>query len=544
MMRKIQNTLILVACVAFAAVLTSVVGRAQATLPGEQCRIAPFEKWNDQERWTWICICRGKIADFDLNKANLDKILYPAGPSDRAICPSPLSHGKKEERNLAAESMPAEAFPDRTITPEFIDAILFSEPYRSNVPREGIRINGARFSAPLDFSNGELIHPLRLEGSFFKWDVNLTGVSSRFDISFNKSSIDGSLVAPGMTIGELALQSTVIRKNLNIVSSRFSGSLDMHNTKVKCDLWADLINVDANVYMNSGIFERIVRLRNAKIGHNLYLLTTHFFRLDLSGTNITGELNTGYGGEENRPTWRGRSNNEPAAFVLRNTSAGALLGWWNDWPVLRLEDFTYNHIKIDSPGAKLMDMGSWGIGWIAHDHVVPIVEPKDISTDECPDQKYDWPQPYQDFSFQPYRQYADAIAKVGETTQADDVLFAGRERERLNASGWHWWVLTMARYLIGYGYGYRYFFALGWATLFVAIGYGLIHYTHENDRKHVVPIGVLYCVDMLLPLIQFQHKHYDVQLHSPLLRTYFVFHRVCGYLLSSFILAGLAGLTK
>jgi hypothetical protein len=60
----------------------------------------------------------------------------------------------------------------------------------------------------------------------------------------------------------------------------------------------------------------------------------------------------------------------------------------------------------------------------------------------------------------------------------------------------------------------------------------------------MVHLGVLYCVDMLLPLIQFRKAHFDIHLQSPLLRGYFLLHRICGYVLGSFIIAGLTGLTK
>ena len=148
-------------------------------------------------------------------------------------------------------------------------------------------------------------------------------------------------------------------------------------------------------------------------------------------------------------------------------------------------------------------------------------------------------------SFQPYQQIAEVFTKSGFSSQANDVLFAGRELERSRAKGWHYWELTVASYLIGYGYGYRYFYSLGWAALLVFIGWFLLRMTDENklrnDGKH---LGLLYCIDMLLPVIQFKRAHYELEPSTPAGRTYFIFQRIAGYILGAFILAGLSGITK
>jgi len=58
-----------------------------------------------------------------------------------------------------------------------------------------------------------------------------------------------------------------------------------------------------------------------------------------------------------------------------------------------------------------------------------------------------------------------------------------------------------------------------------------------------MPFGIAYSFDMLLPIIQLREKHKKIDLQGwP--RYYFYTHKIMGYVLASFLIAGLAGLTK
>ena len=62
-------------------------------------------------------------------------------------------------------------------------------------------------------------------------------------------------------------------------------------------------------------------------------------------------------------------------------------------------------------------------------------------------------------------------------------------------------------------------------------------------RINRMPYGVAYSFDMLLPLIQLQKSHADIELRG-WRRYYFYFHKISGYVLAALVGAGLAGLTK
>jgi hypothetical protein len=58
-----------------------------------------------------------------------------------------------------------------------------------------------------------------------------------------------------------------------------------------------------------------------------------------------------------------------------------------------------------------------------------------------------------------------------------------------------------------------------------------------------LPVGISYSFDMLLPVIKLRDAHYQIDLAGwP--RYYFYVHKVAGFVLASFLVAGISGLTK
>jgi hypothetical protein len=55
-------------------------------------------------------------------------------------------------------------------------------------------------------------------------------------------------------------------------------------------------------------------------------------------------------------------------------------------------------------------------------------------------------------------------------------------------------------------------------------------------------LGPIYALDMLLPIIRLREEHYKIELNG-IARYYFYFHKLMGYLLGSFLVAGISGLT-
>jgi len=120
-------------------------------LPGESCQTAPIESWTQQEKWVWKQVCERKIADF--NKAE--------------------GYGGKLDPKKGEE------WPEtRVLRPAFLETILLHEPYRSALPRQGVRIVGAWFTESLDLSFAILVQQLWLDYSRFESPVDLAYLQS------------------------------------------------------------------------------------------------------------------------------------------------------------------------------------------------------------------------------------------------------------------------------------------------------------------------------------------------------------------------------
>jgi hypothetical protein len=98
----------------------------------------------------------------------------------------------------------------------------------------------------------------------------------------------------------------------------------------------------------------------------------------------------------------------------------------------------------------------------------------------------------------------------------------------------------LLKYLIGYGY-YPYY-SIWWIVGFVIVGALVLRISGEG-RRNAMPIGLTYSFDMLLPIVRLRDQHYAIDLRG-CARYYFYGHKLMGWVLASFLVAGLSGLTK
>jgi hypothetical protein len=139
-----------------------------------------------------------------------------------------------------------------------------------------------------------------------------------------------------------------------------------------------------------------------------------------------------------------------------------------------------------------------------------------------------------------YDQLASALSAVGYGDEAKVVLYTERNRELGNTHGLG--KIPLMLQLLFIGYGYRLWYSAFWAAGFVALGALLLRVSGEGQRNKL-PYGIAYSFDTLLPVVHLRELHYKIDLRG-WVRYYFYFHKLMGYLLASFLVAGLSGLTK
>jgi len=164
---------------------------------------------------------------------------------------------------------------------------------------------------------------------------------------------------------------------------------------------------------------------------------------------------------------------------------------------------------------------------------------------------------------QPYEYLADRFQKAGEPQKAADILYAVRERQRRKAwSKTHdnkreWrraLVLWLLKITIGYGLGNRYFRVLWSVGGLTFVGAFALTFFGSHCLTQF-PSICFASLDQLLPIVTLDKVH-DVMIfgdpsaNPPVaaqpygVRVYFYAHKILGWILGSFLIAGLSGLTQ
>ena len=503
-------------------------------------------KWTEPEEWAWTQICGRQGADFN--------------------------ERYEEKLDLRNPSHDCKCLDNRKLSSRFLETILLREPFRSAIPYRGVRIVGAYFPHCINLRGVVLERQLMLYGSYFDSKVDMTFLKTSTFLALTGSKFDDELVMNTISIeSSLYMESAEFEKTVHLGGAKvdrrismngakFKDRLSMHSTSVGLNLamlrgaefyeLVDLsfLRVGSEIEMKGAKFKGKLLMRSASVDLDLDMLDAEFGEpadlsflrvganldargatlrgLDLTGTRIEGELQIGSPGKE--VNWKGCEDDsdhcQAPRLILRNTGVGALQDTKDTWSSHlkpEFEGFTYD--RLGGFGASAHDgpyerKNSWFIEWLAQD---------------------------ESYSPQPYRHLASVLRTAGYEDKANAVLVASRDRELEETDWWppKWLWLWMLKLFIGYGYGLRYFYALIWIAVLALLGTFILYRVKEED-KDGIKLGFWYSLDMLLPIIHLRDQHYtDVDLKT-WAKYYFYFHKIMGYVLISFVLAGLSGLVE
>jgi len=415
-------------------------------------------------------------------------------------------------------------------------SLLMRSTERHRAEFAAIDLRGAKIGGHLDMAGAKVSGKLTLDSAVVGASL-LMRSTERHRAEFAAIDLRGAKIAGQLDMvgakvsGKLTLDSAVVGTSLlmrstkrhraefaaiDLRSAKIGAQLSMIDSKFTGTLNMDSISVGGDLFMRGAEFENKINLVFAKISSNLDLRGATLGVLDLSGTEIEGELRLQTG--KTKMKWGKNSE-----LVLRNTSAGAFQDG-GTWPEkIEVDGFTYKRLGgFEAEPGYLMSkrpVGTWII-WLKRD---------------------------KSFTPQQYEQLAKVLRESGQDDKADDVLFAGKERERDQLwkdrlwGSWVWSSLKLA--LIGHGY--RIYWALGWVVALILFGACVFSDTRESMNKGML-YGLAYSLDMLLPIIHLREKHQEIDFGGGFrpARYYFYFHQLMGYVLASFLIAGLSGLTQ
>jgi hypothetical protein len=503
---------------------------SQAQLRGS-CPALPGDSsgWTGLEHWAWKQICTGRAADLRQYRETADPA--EAGHS--------LTQGDLSQR--------------------FLETILLREPWRSSIPRQGVVIEGARFQENVDLRNAKIDHDLKLIGSRFESTALMRNLEIAGELSlqasyFGARSGDGVDLAGAKIHGALSFDDVRSSTNVNMDSLR-AGALTLRRGVFR-DISLENSRIEGGVDLSDSTSSGTIEFHNMDVGQDLTILNSTLTRMLMQYAKVGGVLDIE--GPKSRP--EPRPKNFPAQSVdLTGASVGTLRfgsEWYgpinspqnwgngsrlsltnatvqalqdgpcgvansrcrsNSWPDhLELTGFTYRRLGSSDPG-KEDDMAArpaeWWAGWL----------------------KKQTP-----FTPQPYEYLAATLSRLGHKDTAITILYAGKEREREAATFPESVELWLERVFIGYGY--RIYYSLFWVVGFVLLGAVMLRLSGVGTANKM-PYGVAFSFDMLLPVVRLRDYHYSIDL-TGWVRYYFYFHKLMGYVLASFLIASLAGLTK
>ena len=423
------------------------------------------------------------------------------------------------------------------------NAIFSSEVRMGSISIKGNLYMRNSVFANIDLVGGDIGGIIAMEGSKVKGTLNMESVIGSSHVYLANAEVGDINLNYSRISGRLATDGGKIQGPLTMHSSSISGSMSLRNTELD-EIQMINVAVDEDLSLNGSKFAKVFYMDSSSIGTDLSLQNAVFAtgayfiytkvgssldasgsvlrNVDLTGTRIEGELRLGSGTWTVKwePDKQARNVKSGPTILLRNATVRVLQDTRGSWPKsVELEGFTYQY--LGGRGVNVADLpqnrrAEWFIDWLARDT---------------------------SYSPQPYRHLARVLRASGYDSMAEDILFASLERERkeeLNPSQFRWWFLSALRIIIGYGHGLGHFLALAWAVAVVLAGTTVLRCWKEFDNDGS-RLGFWYSLDMLLPIVRLREQHYDIETRREV-RYYFYCHKVIGYVLMFFVIAGLSGL--
>ncbi|MDN7179638.1 hypothetical protein M0D69_16910 [Caballeronia sp. SEWSISQ10-4 2] len=539
-------------------------------------------EWTAQEQWVWQRICAGQVADLQafggtdepadalhwpekrtlsarfIETAMADERLRSAIPyrgveirgarfsdvvdfeSARLHVPLTLSHCQFDKAlRLSQAIVDGQLSIDRsnfegdidmsgikTFTSLVLDGV--SATHTVNLVDADIggqlSLNDAKIKGPFKAGSAKVAKGLYATGSAFS-EFSLTEASIGGELVIRNSVFDGPASFDAAQVGQSAylIQKTTFLKDVTFSATHVAGQFDMSTAQIDGPIRMENLSVGRSLFMRDISIKTRASMTYLSVGGNLELSSGSFATLDLTGAHIGQGLRLG-SKLRAAPHWQ-----DGAQLILHNASARDIQDRmtcpkdqnWTEcvdgWPKkLDLVGFTYENpsaLDADKYSDLSLRSSEWWIGWLDRQS---------------------------GFHPQTYAQVARMLSKINQDDKVIDVLYAEKTREREHAHGIDRVLLTLHQIFVGYGF--RTSYALWWAIVFIFLGAVILRVSGEGKRAGI-PLGVAYSLDMLLPIIRLREAHYDIDLQGRT-RYYFYFHKIMGYVLASFLIAGLAGLVN
>jgi uncharacterized protein YjbI with pentapeptide repeats len=374
---------------------------------------------------------------------------------------------------------------------------------------------GSTFNGTLDMDGLEVGSSLLMRDKAQFADVVLRRAKIEGQLDMSSSTFNGTLIMNGLEVGSsLFMRDKAQFADVDLRSAKIEGQLDMSSSTFNGTLNMDSLEVGSHLFMRDAVVEKPILLSFARIQGGLDISGAALSSLNLTGTKVVQEFWLGSGFHHVK--WKDNSE-----LILRNTEVGNLQDVPQSWPdtlKLQLDGFVYQRLGGLS-GNDRTDMATREISWLK-----------------------EWLEKQKSYSPRPYQQLAQVLENAGYEEKATAILFEGKKRQQKETKtlslNWLWLVLQR----IFIGYGYHNFRVLGPVLILWGLGVLTLHLSGQKAVRGMECWGLWYSLDMLLPIIELD-TNYDIAPEG-WVRVYFYIHKIFGYVLALFLIAGLSGLTK
>ncbi len=386
-----------------------------------------------------------------------------------------------------------------------------------------LAMNGSTFNGELNMNSIKVGSSLLMHDAQFS-TVELDAAQISEVLAMNGSTFNGELNMHAIKVGSSLFMNDAQFSTVDLAEAKIGGKLGMHDSTFYGELEMESALVGSSFIIRDAEFYKKTNLKFLSVGSILEIQGGILRTLDLTGARIEQTLKLSGLDQKWKKLELVDKTLQSPKMTLKNTEVNVLQDTDSSWPDnLELEGFTYNQLAGSHSTRQEMPLqrgSEWYINWL-----------KDDKT----------------YSPQPYRQLAGVLHTAGLEEMANDILFESRVREREEAKFWFrkvWlWLLEIT---IGYGYGWQIFRVLGWAALFLSIGISSLYWEDKTEKKEDL-LGFWkkfwYSLDMLLPIIRLREQHYELDLKGGA-QIYFYLHKIFGYAIVFFVIAGMTGLTE
>ena len=371
-------------------------------------------------------------------------------------------------------------------------------------------LNGMKVGASLYLTKAKIGKSLTLIGAVIQQNVNLDGSQIKVTLDMERLECTGNVfLRDNGEYHKVYLLDAHIRGTLEIRNAVFEELLELTGLRAGY-IWM----------VNGSRFPNGVKIADSKIEQNLEIGGASFGgTVDLTGLEVGATLVVGSPGH-GMPVWDAAS-----ILIMRDANVSTLRALsFSDptsWPAeakMKLSGFTYERIAPQ-------DEDSWNDTATLGNSLVAWLGRASENT-------------------QPYVQLAQVLQAHGQAGLADRVLYAGLERRRRKRWSFRRVGYELSRATIGYGIGYGYFRSLVWAAALTILG-GFIFVPVMTGGWQEPGASFLFSLDQLLPVVSVAPGAEDVAKGiTGWHHWYLAAHRSLGFLLGSFVVAGLTGITK